>query len=146
VRCHRAGSKRLHHPVVGELEISYETMTIDADYGLYLAIYPCERESASHTADLVPAMDDKQASGGAAIESRVTTRFAEGQQFSRHYPSCMQQKRCRPERSAYWRVGAASCQRGDSSSPIPVISVADSVTRRRPLRPGRRPRRARRRG
>jgi hypothetical protein len=47
VRFHRAGSKRLHHPVVGELEVSYETMTIDGDDGLCLAIYTCEAESAS---------------------------------------------------------------------------------------------------
>jgi MmyB-like transcription regulator ligand binding domain len=50
VRFHRAGSKRLHHPVVGELELSYETMTIDADDGLSLAIYTCEAESASQQA------------------------------------------------------------------------------------------------
>ena len=36
VRFHRTGSKRLHHPVVGELELSYETLTLDADDGLRL--------------------------------------------------------------------------------------------------------------
>jgi MmyB-like transcription regulator ligand binding domain len=50
VRFHRAGSKRLHHPVVGELEVRYETMTIDADEGLCLAIYTCETESTSQQA------------------------------------------------------------------------------------------------
>ena len=34
VRFHRTGTKRLHHPIVGELELSYETLTLDADDGL----------------------------------------------------------------------------------------------------------------
>src|SRR4051794_7821980 len=38
VRFHRTGVKRLHHPIVGELEFSYETMTIDADDGLGMAL------------------------------------------------------------------------------------------------------------
>jgi hypothetical protein len=50
VRFHQTGSKRLHHPVVGELEISYETMTLDADEGLRLALYTAEPGSASQQA------------------------------------------------------------------------------------------------
>ena len=34
VRFHRTGTKRLHHPVVGELELSYETLDARADDGL----------------------------------------------------------------------------------------------------------------
>jgi len=30
----------LHHPIVGELQLSYETMTIDADDGLSMACTP----------------------------------------------------------------------------------------------------------
>jgi hypothetical protein len=50
VRFHRAGTKRLHHPVVGELELSYETLTLDADDGLRLALYTAEPGSASQQA------------------------------------------------------------------------------------------------
>src|SRR4029079_14984926 len=39
VRFHRPGAKRLHHPVIGEVELRYETLTIDADDGLRLALY-----------------------------------------------------------------------------------------------------------
>jgi transcriptional regulator with XRE-family HTH domain len=50
VRFHRTGSKRLLHPVVGELELSYETLTIDADDGLRMALYTAEAGSASQQA------------------------------------------------------------------------------------------------
>ena len=50
VRFHRTGSKRLRHPLVGELEISYETMTLDADEGLRVALYTAEPGSASQQA------------------------------------------------------------------------------------------------
>ncbi len=42
VRFHRTGTKRLHHPIVGELELSYETLTLDADDGLRMALYTAE--------------------------------------------------------------------------------------------------------
>ena len=50
VRFHRTGIKRLHHPVVGALELSYETLTIDADDGLRMALYSAEPGSASQQA------------------------------------------------------------------------------------------------
>ena len=50
VRFHRTGTKRLHHPVVGELELSYETLTLDADDGLRLALFTAEPGSASQQA------------------------------------------------------------------------------------------------
>ena len=50
VRFHRTGVKRLHHPIVGELQLSYETMTIDADDGLSMALYATEPGSASQQA------------------------------------------------------------------------------------------------
>jgi hypothetical protein len=36
VRFHRAGVKRLHHPVVGDLELSYEGLDLPADPGWHL--------------------------------------------------------------------------------------------------------------
>jgi transcriptional regulator with XRE-family HTH domain len=50
VRFHRTGTKRLHHPVVGALELSYETLTVDADDGLRMALYTAEPDSASQQA------------------------------------------------------------------------------------------------
>lgn len=36
VRFHRTGVKRLHHPVVGDLELSYEGLDLPADSGWHL--------------------------------------------------------------------------------------------------------------
>ena len=49
VRFHRTGTKRLHHPIVGELQLSYETLTLDAD-GLRMALFTAEPGSASQQA------------------------------------------------------------------------------------------------
>jgi transcriptional regulator with XRE-family HTH domain len=50
VRFHRTGSKRIQHPVVGGLELSYETMALSADDGLSIAIFTAEPNSASQQA------------------------------------------------------------------------------------------------
>jgi transcriptional regulator with XRE-family HTH domain len=42
VRLHHTGTKRFHHPVVGDLEVGYETMPLPADPGLVLTIYSPE--------------------------------------------------------------------------------------------------------
>ena len=47
VRFHDTGSKRFHHPVVGDLELTYETMTLAADPGLTLFVYTAEPGSRS---------------------------------------------------------------------------------------------------
>ena len=50
VRFHRTGTKHIHHPVVGDLELNYETMDLSADDGLSLAIFTAEVDSASQQA------------------------------------------------------------------------------------------------
>ena len=50
VRFHQTGTKRLHHPVVGALSLSYETMDLAADAGLNLTVYTAEAGSASQQA------------------------------------------------------------------------------------------------
>ena len=50
VRFHRTGTKRLRHPIVGEIQLSYETLTLDADDGLRVALYTAEAGSASQQA------------------------------------------------------------------------------------------------
>jgi transcriptional regulator with XRE-family HTH domain len=47
VRHHRTGRKHLHHPVVGELQLTYEVMDLSADPGLSLVVYSAEPGSAS---------------------------------------------------------------------------------------------------
>jgi transcriptional regulator with XRE-family HTH domain len=46
---HRTGRKRLHHPVVGDLDLSYEAFDLSADPGLRMLVYTAE--PASPTAD-----------------------------------------------------------------------------------------------
>src|SRR4051812_44378517 len=50
VRFHRTGAKRIHHPVVGELELVYESMALSADDGLSIAVFTAESGSASQQA------------------------------------------------------------------------------------------------
>jgi len=47
VRYHDTGVKRFHHPVVGDLELTYETMALAADEGLMLFVYTAEAGSRS---------------------------------------------------------------------------------------------------
>ena len=42
VRFHRTGLKRLHHPVVGELDLTYEALELPADPGLLMFVYGAE--------------------------------------------------------------------------------------------------------
>ncbi|MFF8193395.1 helix-turn-helix domain-containing protein [Streptomyces bobili] len=50
VKVHRNGVKELHHPVVGDLSLPYESMLIDADSGLTLVAYSAEPGSPSEDA------------------------------------------------------------------------------------------------
>ncbi|KIQ17529.1 XRE family transcriptional regulator [Rhodococcus sp. Leaf7] len=47
VRTHGAGTKRFHHPVVGEVHLAYEELVITADPGSILMVYTAEPGSAS---------------------------------------------------------------------------------------------------
>ena len=47
VRFHDTGSKRFHHPVVGDVELTYETMQLVADPGLTMFVYTAEVGSRS---------------------------------------------------------------------------------------------------
>ncbi|MEA2228882.1 MAG: hypothetical protein QOF04_2512 [Solirubrobacteraceae bacterium] len=71
MRFHRTGTKRLHHPVVGDLELSYESMELSADSGLTLSVYTAEAGSASQQAlDLL-------ASWTATLAEDETTRASD---------------------------------------------------------------------
>jgi transcriptional regulator with XRE-family HTH domain len=47
VRSHRAGEKRLHHPVVGDLDLTFEVLELTADPGLQLLAYSAQPGTAS---------------------------------------------------------------------------------------------------
>jgi transcriptional regulator with XRE-family HTH domain len=50
VRFHRTGAKVLHHPLVGELALSYEAFELPADTGQRILVYTAEPGSRSHEA------------------------------------------------------------------------------------------------
>ena len=50
VRFHRSGLKDIHHPVVGDLHLSFESMDLPADPGLSLIVYGAEPGSPSQDA------------------------------------------------------------------------------------------------
>ncbi|MFF3602010.1 helix-turn-helix transcriptional regulator [Kitasatospora indigofera] len=47
VRTHTTGSKRIHHPVVGDLTVGYETLEVPSAHGLRLVTYLAEPGSTS---------------------------------------------------------------------------------------------------
>lgn len=47
VRFHRTGLKQLHHPVAGQLDLTYEAMEFPSDPGLTLIVYTAEPGSAT---------------------------------------------------------------------------------------------------
>ena len=68
VRLHYTGTKSFHHPVVGDIEVTYETMPLPADPALVLTVYRPEPGTPSadamtllatwattHLADTTPA-------------------------------------------------------------------------------------------
>ena len=50
VKFHRTGTKRFHHPVVGDLTLNFEALELAADPGQRLNIYTAEPGSPSHDA------------------------------------------------------------------------------------------------
>lgn len=48
VREHRSGVKSFRHPVVGDLELTYQSMDLASDRGLQMLVYSTEPGSASH--------------------------------------------------------------------------------------------------
>ncbi|WP_353711987.1 helix-turn-helix transcriptional regulator [Arthrobacter sp. K5] len=50
VKHHRTGRKRLHHPIVGDLDLTYEALELPADPGLRINIYTAEPGTPSEDA------------------------------------------------------------------------------------------------
>jgi transcriptional regulator with XRE-family HTH domain len=71
VRLHRSGMKRLHHAVVGTLDLSFEAMELAADQGLTIHVYSAE--PGSPTADALSLLASWAATvdhAGAASDAR----------------------------------------------------------------------------
>jgi len=47
VHFHQTGAKQLHHPVVGDLDLTYEAMELPSDPGLTVLVYTAEPGSPS---------------------------------------------------------------------------------------------------
>jgi hypothetical protein len=47
VRFHRSGLKTIHHPIVGQLQLTFEALALPADAGLSLVVYGAEPGSPS---------------------------------------------------------------------------------------------------
>jgi hypothetical protein len=50
VQLHHTGTKNIHHPVVGDLHLSYEVMQLPADPGLALVAFSAETNSTADDA------------------------------------------------------------------------------------------------
>jgi len=50
VRLHRTGTKHIHHPLVGDVHLSYEVMDLPADDGLSLVVFTADAGSPSDSA------------------------------------------------------------------------------------------------
>lgn len=48
VREHRTGLKSIHHPVVGDLDLSFQSMDLTSDRGLLMLVFSAEPGSVSH--------------------------------------------------------------------------------------------------
>lgn len=76
VRFHRTGSKSIHHPVVGDLDLDFEAMEFPSDPGMVLTVYTAEPHSPSADAlRLLAAWSTEEASrgrAGAAIRGGAT--------------------------------------------------------------------------
>jgi transcriptional regulator with XRE-family HTH domain len=72
VRFHRTGVKRFHHPVVGDLTLTFEALDLAADAGLRISAYSAEPGTPSHDAlNLL-------ASWAATLDRAETARAADG--------------------------------------------------------------------
>ena len=69
VRLHRTGIKRIHHPVVGDLELGYELMELPANPGWSMFAYTAEPNSASE--ERLKLLASWQATPGQEVPTRA---------------------------------------------------------------------------
>jgi hypothetical protein len=71
VQFHRSGRKRLRHPVVGQLDLSFESMELPSEPGLVLNVYTAA--AGSPTADALTMLASWAATHEVGEESRTVT-------------------------------------------------------------------------
>lgn len=71
VKFHRSGRKRLHHPVVGDLDLDYESMELPSEPGLVLNVYTAPAGSPS--ADALKLLASWAATNAAALTADEPT-------------------------------------------------------------------------
>jgi transcriptional regulator with XRE-family HTH domain len=75
VREHRTGIKMIHHPVVGDLDLSYQAMDLASDRGLVFIAYTAQARSPSHDALTLLnswAATHDQTLGGQHVDENIT--------------------------------------------------------------------------
>jgi hypothetical protein len=77
---HRVGTKRFHHPLVGDLTLRYETFALAADPGLAVVMYSAEPGSPSEEVlrdpDKWAAKRQRLAPAGASDRHRSTASLS----------------------------------------------------------------------
>jgi transcriptional regulator with XRE-family HTH domain len=71
VHFHRSGRKRLHHPVVGQLDLNYESMELPSEPGLFLNVYTAAPDTP--TADALKMLASWAATQELTEESQPAT-------------------------------------------------------------------------
>lgn len=82
VMYHRSGMKRIHHPVVGDLDLSFESMELPSEPGLVLNVYTAAEGSSSADglrllASWAATQDAESDAANAATSSTGDTRARE---------------------------------------------------------------------
>jgi hypothetical protein len=77
VRFHRSGRKRLHHPIVGRLDLDFEAMELPSEPGLQLNIYTAA--TGTPAADALKLLASWAATQGNLATEKIA---AKGYQFS----------------------------------------------------------------
>ncbi|VXC08825.1 helix-turn-helix transcriptional regulator [Arthrobacter sp. 8AJ] len=75
VKYHRTGRKRLHHPIVGDLDLTYEALELPADPGLRINVYTAEPGSPSEDAlKVLSSWAATQQNAGAPPQEKASER------------------------------------------------------------------------
>ena len=84
---HRTGKKRVHHPVVGEIELTFEAMDLTAGTGLTMHVYTVEpgSSSADALALLASWASLQRTTAPAAADARRRPEMASSNQVERQH-------------------------------------------------------------
>jgi hypothetical protein len=71
VKFHRTGTKRLHHPIVGDLVLAYEALELPGDSGQRILAYTAEPGSPTqHALDLLASWASTPDAAIGAVDDR----------------------------------------------------------------------------